>query len=92
MTVAKQTGLVAHLTHLTLDKMAFVLQIISSNAFSWIKISVFWFEFQVCSNWPYGIIGSGNGLVPNNRQAVIWYNADPAQWSIYVALEADELT
>ena len=37
-------------------------------------------------------IGSGNGLAPNRRQAVIWTNADPLHWRLYVALGGDELT
>ena len=29
------------------------------------------------SNWQLAIIGLGNGLVPNRRQANTWTNADP---------------
>ena len=36
-------------------------------------------------------IGSGNGLAPNRRQAIIWTNADPVQRRIYAALGGDEL-
>ena len=42
------------------------------------------------SNWQYASIGSGDGLVPNSRQANIWFNADPIHWRIYVALGGDE--
>ena len=36
---------------------------------------------------------SDNGLAPSRRQAIIiWTNADPVHWRIYVALEGDELT
>ena len=34
------------LTHLPLDKMATISQMTDSNAFSWIKTFVFWFEFH----------------------------------------------
>ena len=30
--------------------------------------------------------------VPNRRQAIIWTNADPIHWHIYVALGGDKLT
>ena len=36
-------------------------------------------------------IGSGNGLVPNRQQTIIWTNADPVGWCIYPALGVDEL-
>ena len=36
--------------------------------------------------------GSGNGLVPNKRQAIIWTNVGPVHWCIYVALGGDEWT
>ena len=36
-------------------------------------------------NWLYPSIGSDNGLAPNRRQAIIWINADPNDWRIYVA-------
>ena len=36
-------------------------------------------------------IGLDNGLAPNRRQAIIWTNADPILWHIYVALGEDEL-
>ena len=40
---------------------------------------------------PRSPIGSGNGLAPNRRQAIIWTNADPVHWRIHTALEGDEL-
>ena len=43
------------------------------------------------SNRQYISTGSGNGLVPNRRQAIIWTNADPIHWHIYAALGGDEL-
>ena len=36
------------LTHLTLDKMAAILQTIFSDAFSWMKSFVFWLKFLWC--------------------------------------------
>ena len=44
---------------------------------------------KVCSygsNLPQFRIGSGNCLAANKRQAIIWTNADPVYWHIYVAL------
>ena len=35
-------------------------------------------------------IGSGNGLAPNRRQAIIWTNADLIHWRIYAALGGGE--
>ena len=32
---------------------------------------------------------SDNGLAPIKRQAIIWTNADPDHWRIYVALEGN---
>ena len=34
------------------------------------------------SNWQEVSIGSGNGLVPNRRQAIAWTNSDPVHWYI----------
>ena len=42
------------------------------------KLLYFYQNFaEVCSNWQYPSSGSGNGLTPNRRQAIIWTNADP---------------
>ena len=38
------------------------------------------------SNWQPPNTGLDNGLVPNRRQAIIWTNADPFHWRMYVAL------
>ena len=35
--------------------------------------------------------GSGNGLVPNRQQTVIWTSADLVQWRINAAQGGDEL-
>ena len=43
------------------------------------------------SNWQLASIGSGNGLVPNRRQAITWTSEDPVNWRIYAALGGDEL-
>ena len=40
---------------------------------------------EICSqepSWQQANIGSGNGLVPNRRQAIIWTNADLIHWQI----------
>ena len=58
-----------------------------SNAFSSLKNVVFCGIFllrlflrdQLAVN-----ISSENGVAPNRRQAIIWTNADPIHWSIYV--------
>ena len=34
--------------------------------------------------------GSGNGLAPKRRQAIIWTNADPVHRRIYAALGGNE--
>ena len=44
---------------------------------------------EVCSygsNWQQVSIGSGNGLAPNRRQAIIWTNADAVHWLKNAAL------
>ena len=57
------------------------------NAFSWIKISIFWLKFQffICyqwSNWQEVNIGSANGSELNGWQAVIWTVFSPMlRWS-----------
>ena len=48
-------------------------------------------RFRGRVNCQQDIIGSGNGLAPNRRQAIIWTNADPSQWRIYAALGGGEL-
>ena len=44
------------------------------------------------SNLQHHSIGLDNGLAPNRRQAVIWTNADPIHWRIYLALGGEELS
>ena len=47
--------------------------------------------YYLGSNWQYVSIGSDNGLAPSRRQAIIWSDADPVHWRIYMALGGDEL-
>ena len=70
----------AGLTHRGRNKMATISQMISSNAFSWMKTFEFWTKSHWnmslwWSNWQYSRIGSDNGLAPHRRQANIWSNA-----------------
>ena len=70
--------------------MTAISQTTFSYAFSWMKRFVFWFEFH----WSLFLriqltkvsVGSGNGLVPNKRQAITWSNAGPVYWRIFAAL------
>ena len=66
-----------------------------SNAFSWMKMIEFQFEFHWFlsqeSTWQWVSIGSGNGLAPSRWQAITWTNADLVHWRIYAALSGDEL-
>ena len=84
------------LTHLPLDKMAAISQTTFLNAFLWMKSVVFRFKFHwslfltVLFTITQHLLD--NGLAPNGQQAIIWTNADPIHWRIYVALEGDELT
>ena len=82
-----------------LDKMAPISHTIYWDAFSWMKIIIFW--FKIYRSWFLSVppinsqqpsIGYDNGLAPNRRQAIIWNNADPIHWRIYAALRRDELT
>ena len=79
----------ANLTHLPLDKMAAIPPTTFSNEFTWIQILFFALTFTDVPSWGYDkrnqSIGSDNGLAPFRRQAIIWTNADPVHWRIYVA-------
>ena len=84
------------LSHLPLDKMAAISQMVFSNAFLLMKNCVFWLKFR----WRLFLrvqmttiqhSGLGNGLAPNRRQAIIWTNVDPIHRSIYAARGGDEL-
>ena len=49
---------------------------------------------EICSlgtNWQYVSIGSGNGLAPVRRQAIIWTNDGLVYWRIYSSLGLNEL-
>ena len=85
---------IGYLTHLSLDTIFAISQMIFSKAFSWIKCFIFWLKFHwslflrlqltITQHWfKY--------LVPNRWQAIIWTNADPIYRCIYVALGGDEL-
>ena len=82
--------------HLPLDKMAAISQTTFSNTFLWMKSLYFDSDFiEVClqgTNWQWYSIGSGNGLMPNGRQAITWTYADPVHCCVYAALGVDELT
>ena len=41
--------------------------------------------------WQQVSTGSGNGLAPNRRQAIIWTNDDTVHWRIYAALREEDL-
>ena len=64
-----------------------------SNAFSWMKMIEFRFDFYWVqgSRLQWAGIASGNGLAPIRRQAIIWTNADTVHWRTYAALGRDEL-
>ena len=47
---------------------------------------------SVSFDWLQVIIGLGNGLAPNMRQAIIDCHDDSVQWRTYVAQEGDFLT
>ena len=36
-------------------------------------------------------VGVDNSLVPNRRQAIIWTDADPVHWRVYLTLVRGEL-
>ena len=49
---------------------------------------------EICSqesNWQKASIGSGNGLAPNRRQAIIWTSDDPVQWRFYATPGGNKL-
>ena len=70
------------LTHWGRDRMADILQTTLSNAFSPIKIGVFWLNFNFTAGGSLGshyqevLIGSSNGLSPVQCQAITWTNDD----------------
>ena len=44
------------------------------------------------SNWYYISISLDNGLAPNRRLVIIWYNQDLVYWLIYAPFGLDDLT
>ena len=73
------------------DKMAAILEMAFSNAFSWVKSLVFQFQFHL-SLFPRvrltTSVGSGNGLAPNRGLAITWTNADTVHPCTYTTLGA----
>ena len=55
-----------------------------------IKISLKFVPMSPINNIPALVLD--NGSAPNRRQAIIWTDADPIHWRIYVSLGGDELT
>ena len=43
-------------------------------------------------SWQSISIDSGNGLVPNSRQAIVWTNEGVSDWRMYASLGLDEYT
>ena len=76
--------------------MAEIFQTIVSNVFSWMKMYEFRLRFHEVysqgSNWQYSSIGSGNGLAPSRRQAIIWTDDGIVYWRIYASLSLNDLT
>ena len=80
-------------THWGRGKMGDTLQTFS-NAFSWIKIVVFWLKFHwlLFPRVQLAVFQhSDNGLVPVERQDIIWTNDGPVYWRIYASLGLNEL-
>ena len=77
------------LTYWGQDKIEAILQTTYSNAFSWVKIFVFWFKLSwslfamVQFTINRHLICSDNNLVPNRQQAIIWINDGLVYWPIY---------
>ena len=61
---------------------------IFSDVFSWMKSFVFWLKFHQSL-----FLGVQLKIIQHwFRQAIIWTNADPVHWCLYVALGGDELS
>ena len=68
------------------DKMADIFQTTFSSFLEWKILNLIKNFTEICfwgSNWQYGRIGSGNGLVTNMRQAIIWTNVGMLYWYVY---------
>ena len=71
------------LTYSGRDNMASILQTLFRYPFCWMKIVAFRFRFHCnCFSWQQISTGSGNGLVPNIRYAIICTGNSP----IYASL------
>ena len=78
-----------YLTQWGLNKMADILQTTFSNAFSWKKISVFWFKFLWSSFQGLLTISQcwfSKWMLPVKCQAITWTNVDPVYRCIYGSL------
>ena len=63
------------LTHWPLVKVAAISQTRFSSTVSRLKSFMFWFQFYwSLSNWQNVIIGSGNGLAPNRRDELTYWD------------------
>ena len=81
------------ITHLPLDKIAAILAddnfkciFLNENDRIPIPVSLKFIPRIPIDNKPALVIGPGNGLVPNRRQAITWTNADRVHWRICAAL------
>ena len=76
------------------DKIVAIFQATFSNAFSLIKIVIFWWKFHwnffQGSNQNNSIMGSDNGFALTRRQAIIWTN-DGYFTDTYASLVFNEL-
>ena len=72
------------------NKMAAILQMTCSIAFSLKKLSTLWFELHW--NLLLWVQWTISGLAPNRRWAIIWTNVGRIYWSICASLGLDDLT
>ena len=75
--------------------MAHIEQTILLNVFYWIKNLLSYLDLNGVYCWWFNlqdaIIGSGNGLAPNRRQAIIWTHDDLVHWRINAPLSLNGL-
>ena len=68
-------------------QMAAISQTTFSNVFSRMKILELRLKFRwSLSNWQYSSTGSGNGLAPPRREAIIWTDGGLFYWRVYASL------
>ena len=83
----------SNLTPLPQDKITAISQ--TTFQMHFLECFVFWFKFH----WRLFLRVQltitqhclDNGLAPNRRQAIIWTNAHPINWRLYMALGGDEI-